>query len=637
MSDLTKRTIRSARTQRRGVAMLLVILALTMATILSVSYLASRDKSAAIGANIASAAMARWASQSGIDYGVSILQTETDWRTDHIGGKLIDDMPLGDAEVDLDLKDAVTSGPPSEKTEYVEMTSTATSDGVESVSIAIAFVPLDYGDVATVDLSDFAVFTTDTISLNDDSIITRWSSSPESALTPGIAVGTQSVAASAITIDDNASMVDTSVLYGPGASPYLVSVTNDTTVQEVQLLDQIPIPVPPTYPVDTTPSASTAFNAVAPTTVNADARFTTVDIAATNDQVTLQGPMTLVSESDLTVNANTGLLIEGDVTLVVLDDLIMRGQSFIELAPGATLKMFVSGDFDLLTGYIGDQRPDHNVYDTSGAAPYMDPQRVQITGDTTAKVWSLKGFSLIKGSIYLPNSTQTIEGASAIYGRVTAHSLELSQNAALFYDPALDSGNGFATPQSRVYDAAGNIRPEFLSLAKLDDADLTTLAINENLLILAKGEAYGTPPADPPATPPHLATPRPVPVEWTMVSTGLDSTSWEERGTQYSAPPDPIEKEARDLATYINTMNQSNLTGFTAMQMLARRNEMVASANNAAGAVDAVYYDTAISHLQVVLSRVDGIPAVLDYMNAGAARDYVRAEATRMIAELQAR
>ncbi len=52
--------------RRRGVAMLLVIVSLMMATIMATAYLASRDNSAAIGQNIASAAAARWSATTGL-------------------------------------------------------------------------------------------------------------------------------------------------------------------------------------------------------------------------------------------------------------------------------------------------------------------------------------------------------------------------------------------------------------------------------------------------------------------------------------------------------------------------------------------------------------------------------------------
>ena len=99
--------------RNRGVAMLLVLISLMMATILTTAYLASRDNSAAIGSNVASAAAARWTANSGLDFGVAILETNATWRTSHVGGRLLSNYAMAGGTFDLDLQDIATGLPPT--------------------------------------------------------------------------------------------------------------------------------------------------------------------------------------------------------------------------------------------------------------------------------------------------------------------------------------------------------------------------------------------------------------------------------------------------------------------------------------------------------------------------------------------
>jgi len=105
--------------------MLLVLISLAMATILAVSYLASRDNSVAIGQNVTASATARWAAVSGIELGVAVLQTPTDWRTAHTEGKLLDDYDLEGAQLDLDVIDMVTRWRPRSRRSAAPMTGSA--------------------------------------------------------------------------------------------------------------------------------------------------------------------------------------------------------------------------------------------------------------------------------------------------------------------------------------------------------------------------------------------------------------------------------------------------------------------------------------------------------------------------------
>ena len=66
--------------QRRGIALMLVMVAILVTGAMAVAYFGSRDNSIAISANIRSSSKARILAESGLDLAVAILETNADWR-----------------------------------------------------------------------------------------------------------------------------------------------------------------------------------------------------------------------------------------------------------------------------------------------------------------------------------------------------------------------------------------------------------------------------------------------------------------------------------------------------------------------------------------------------------------------------
>ncbi len=525
--------------RRRGAAMLLVIVSLMMATIMATAYLASRDNSAAIGQNVASAAAARWSATTGLELGIAIFQTETDWRTAHVTGKLLDNYAVDGALVDLDIVDIATGQPPTARSEYIRLTSTATVDGVEQVATAMAYVPLDYDSTVSVDLSEFAIFTGQDLELSDDAILTRWPMAPLAGIGLRIAVGTQAVDPSSIDLLGNASVIDTTVYHDSGASGALITNSSSSSVDQIALSGAIPMPAAPdpgvTEPED--PSPNSPLDTLGQTiTYTTDGRWDRVIYE--NSQVTLQGDITLVTDDDRRLLVGTTLKIDGNVTLVVFGDLIMDN-SAIELMPGSTLAMYVRGAMELSDSYIGDERVD-TTRDNSGNAPYMDPDRVQIYSlPPYQNDWSLEDNSVVKASIYAPGYAMEIADDSAVYGRVAADELRIRDQGALFYDHSLDSRNGYTNTDSKLYDAGGALIAELSLLLSLNDSDLQSFADAIGTDVRGGGETIVSATAMPDAAAvvlPGDPTPRPVPVDYQIVTFGTDVKTWEE---QAGAPVPP--------------------------------------------------------------------------------------------------
>ncbi|HIN09677.1 MAG TPA: hypothetical protein EYM64_03780, partial [Phycisphaerales bacterium] len=67
--------------QRRGIASMLVMVAILVTGAMAVAYFGSRDNSIAISRNVEASTRARVVAESGLDLAVAILQTDADWRT----------------------------------------------------------------------------------------------------------------------------------------------------------------------------------------------------------------------------------------------------------------------------------------------------------------------------------------------------------------------------------------------------------------------------------------------------------------------------------------------------------------------------------------------------------------------------
>jgi hypothetical protein len=126
----------------------------------------------------------------------------------------------------------------------------------------------------------------------------------------------------------------------------------------------------------------------------------------------------------------------------------------------------------------------------------------------------------------------TIEGQSAIYGRLASRTVKMTDDAALFYDHSLDRRRGYTNPNSWLYDTDGRIKSAYLNLASLDASSLQSAALSTDAIVLGvtfnqmnyqpatPADSGETPGADDP-------TPRPVPIEFSIVAFSSDVHDWE--------------------------------------------------------------------------------------------------------------
>jgi hypothetical protein len=516
--------------------MLLVIISLATATIITTAYLASRDNSGVIGENVNSATTARWAALSGVEVAVAVLETETAWRDGHVDGVLIDDYVLGRATLHVTVEDLETGQPPTADTCHVRVSARASVDGVAQTASATAFVGSAPGGsrLVALDLAEFAVFTRDEMLLRDAATVTRWPVAPASVLGRRLAIGTRAIDAGAVQLSGTAAIIDATIYYGAEASPGLVLNFSGPPIAEHEFADRIPMPAA-SLPSGDLPGAGASDVEPLVTSgaavLHDDTRYERIELLTSGGVLWATGDIGILSDGDMSFMPGSSMVVNGNVTLIVSGDLVMREHTYIELLPDASLTIHVGGDLDLRDAYIGDARVDHDERDASGGAAWMDPRRVVIHDIVPGGgSWRLHDNSVLKGSIYAPGAALEIRNDSAVYGRIAVGDAELRENAAVFYDHALDTGAGYTSPDSLVFDTDGNIDGQILGLPTFGETLLEKLAELLDVAVMSNGSTYGTVEEPGVVVPvPGEVTPRPVPVEYDILAFGADLLEWETR------------------------------------------------------------------------------------------------------------
>lgn len=116
--------------RRRGAALLLVLIAVAMATILALSFLASQGPTAVVASNIDRKAKARAIAESALKMAIDYVNEDADWRTDKTSGTWMTDASLDGGTFTLTGIDTDDGDLSDDTSEAVTLSVVATYDGV---------------------------------------------------------------------------------------------------------------------------------------------------------------------------------------------------------------------------------------------------------------------------------------------------------------------------------------------------------------------------------------------------------------------------------------------------------------------------------------------------------------------------
>lgn len=126
----------------------------------------------------------------------------------------------------------------------------------------------------------------------------------------------------------------------------------------------------------------------------------------------------------ISMTSHQVMAVSGDVTLYVDSDFSIVGQAYIYIYPGSTLKLYVSGTFNVAGGGILNGTQDASKLSVYG-----------LNAETTD--WKYAGNSAFVGTVYAPNANLTFTGTSGASGAFTANNITFNGSAGVHYDENL--------------------------------------------------------------------------------------------------------------------------------------------------------------------------------------------------------
>jgi len=482
------RTTFGPATRDRGIALLLVMVTLATATVLTTSFLISRENSPDIGVMAERRVTSEWSARSASDLIEAVMETDADWRSAANAGLMIENLNYMGAEIDVAVTD-LEGGPVDEDDRQVVMTILATVDGVETVAQRVLEVRPDAGYEEALDpeLGEFGVFATHRVDMDSDARLAVWRLSPSVRAGDRGKIGLGFDGSS--DFDAPAGALDNAgqVFFSPDVTSSLEAEISAHAVRARSL----PVEVWTTTaerPASLSGLVSAFAGLPLPMTLNFNATIPSARYAErielTDAEFTFDGddgPVFI----DLAHISGQGLLIEdavvrikGDVELVVRDDVRIE-DSAIVLEPDATLTVYLAEDLHISDSVVN---ADPALLSDSGRTSscltaWSDPRRVRFvqlseTPTNIRREVNVRDHSIVVASIHTPLSETLIDTSSTVAGRLTARELALRAQAALLLDPVFDNKLGLTESSSPLYDENGDPLPGLAeALAATSSAD----------------------------------------------------------------------------------------------------------------------------------------------------------------------
>lgn len=483
----THRSIKARTTRRprrqKGVALLLVLVAMASATILAGSFLVSRRNSSAIGANVLRSAQARWASQSAAEFALAALQTDTNWF-DANPTEFIRTMVFGDATVRVYVTNIAGQTPTPFDSDLV-ITAMANVNGVVAQAQKLVQYKSGYATNQAYDplLGEFAVYALQSASIDSASSLYQWPGSPNFHAGRPVKVGGAFTDAMSTSFDPAAQLMSASLFVRSDASLSLKGLVGQAPFEAGGTTpDVMPVPpaaLPASFSIlpyqmvgDLSVPAGTKLSPLA-----SGVYFGLKELGK-DAEVTIDGANGMNYQfSDIDLNNQSILKVKGDVRIYVQNDVRIRGQSVIEVDKNANAVFYVGGDITIEDSAVGFKRDvarnGNRTVDTVIGA-YQPASQVHVMGlrrdlaNGGPANYLLDAASLARMVVHAPMADVQLQGGSAVFGRVTSNSMNM-QSSSLVYDTALDQGVGVTEPLGPLYDQSGNLIADLYAVLSLFD------------------------------------------------------------------------------------------------------------------------------------------------------------------------
>jgi hypothetical protein len=471
--------VHSTRAPHRGVAVVLALIAVSVATLLGLSLATSRDATVATSSNLSKVATARAAAASGLDLASSMLAREGALAS-LSNGVLFEDVEINGSRVRAEVRDLETGRAATEDSAAIEIVVSGNADGLQQVARAVGRAPAtDTPMRADLDCSEFALLGTESISVQPTAHVGVWEKSPLAALGEPVRIGNAAGSARGVDVSDEASthgcvalrqaaFTNTKESFDEALAAKLCAIPAAIHVPDAPLPEEPRnLAASPQLLIDGLVSASAASSG--------DARV------PARGSATIRGTVRLDVGGNLFVERGSRLFVEGAAVIVVRGNAVLDAGT-VEVGQTGSLTVIALGDLTLSSMFVGGARSDPSeARDATGQAAYDGgASRIVIFSSGDGRVLIADG-SVVKGQVYAPDARVDVESRSAVYGRVLGRQVVLHEGVALYYDPTLDARRGWSNADSGIWTAAGTVNPEVRGVGKLDDASLLDFAASTGL------------------------------------------------------------------------------------------------------------------------------------------------------------
>lgn len=461
--------------RRRGVAMLLVLVALGLGTVLAAASLSSRDNTPAIGANACDFAKATWSAHAGAELAMAILETNVDWlsKTD---GHLMTDFALAGGLVTVTVTNLAGQTPDGSERELVITVRSDTGEMSSTVHKRISVVPPGPIENSISPFFDeFAAYATEELLVEDLAEIKPVHVSPEAWSLVPTKVGLGFAAIGSLDIDTDAKITNAGLYVTANASAGLASVVN--TDPHFGRGDALPLKLP-AYPVKL-PSQITSLPVVGTTNIDVSMpKGSTPDYITPNltlSKAGKYGAVTIQTNSVLRldeangqyyelkgiqINAGGVLQIKGKVVVHVKGKLDIKPLSTVTLVDDTSAVRFLtSDDVDIENATMGLAGTFATFPRTTAQlTKFVNPARIRIitvneaSGGKATPHYDLHNNAFVLACIHAPNAEFEAKENSFLIGRVTSKKLKVRTGSGILYEPLLDSRRGYTARYGPMYE-----------------------------------------------------------------------------------------------------------------------------------------------------------------------------------------
>jgi hypothetical protein len=477
----THHAVRPFTPRRGGIAMMLVIVAVAVGTILAAAALTSNTNAPALAENARHSVQSYWQAEAAANYTEKLIEKITS-----VADASMPTMPApittpGGA-VSVKVTDIDGNAPDNTDRELL-ITVVSSVGGIEHTTrrrVSVA-PPGTLEDAIDPELKEFAVFATDSLSIGDSAKLGPWPISPEIRTQEPIKIGGGFTALSDMSMSADASAQRVAFYPAAGASAALETMTSDGRFVRGGWKMNLAIPaIDAASPSDF--SSLTNFNTaqtasgpsasiVPPPGKYRDLNCNLGGVAKLGDGATLHH----YCFKSIILDSQAILAIHGPVEIMVTDNISITNKATIELAdPTASLVIYCKKMVAVDDACIG---VDDTIAVQSNRKPamvsYTDPSRIKITTLTgSMPEFLFDNNSIVVASIHSPGGPFEMQNGSTLFGRVTCSDMTLGTNCNLFYDPAMDNRLGFTASKGPMY------KPDGTPITGLADA---LASFNKNL------------------------------------------------------------------------------------------------------------------------------------------------------------